>query len=234
MDHVYLGNTMTNSRQEHLIRADDGTNGNALSHVLIAYNNLSRPTNGKGSIELRTCTWFYVANNTVDGGTVRVGLQLQDKKQFPNWASWQTGDGVLANNITTGVFWNFRAGVFNVVVRNNVINVNNLAAIQIECIEAGYDQVRKTTDLRFYNNTVVDDGTSGCFLHLDGNATNLVVENNLLIGPNVAFNGNGQSVRDLRHQRRRHPQLLHAHPGQRLARPSPRRRPSRLELHRAV
>jgi hypothetical protein len=89
MDHVYLGNTMTGSQQEHLIRSD-GTQGTGVSRVLIHDNDLSRPNNIKGSIEMRTATWFYIAGNRINGGTLRVGLQDIDKHQFPDWAKCKT------------------------------------------------------------------------------------------------------------------------------------------------
>ena len=194
VDHVYLGNTMTNSCQEHLIRADDGSDGNALTHVLIAYNNLSRPTNSKGSIELRTCTWFYVSDNVIKGGTVRVGLQEQAKDQFPNWASWKTGDGVLQNNTTYGVFWNFRPGVFDVRVRNNVIHVDNLHGIEVECIKAGLrpgPQDQRPADHQQHRDRQRDRAASSCWM--DGHATNLVLDDNMMVAPHLALGASGRS-----------------------------------------
>jgi hypothetical protein len=80
-DHVYVGNLMLHSRTEHLIRVTEP----GVTRLLIAYNDLYRPTTGKGSIELRNANWYYVSDNVVDGGSVRVGPQEQDPHQFPNW-----------------------------------------------------------------------------------------------------------------------------------------------------
>jgi hypothetical protein len=189
-DHVYLGNTMTDSQQEHLIRAD-GTQGTGVTHLLVYDNDLSRPSNKKGSIELRTATWFYVSGNRIKGGTLRVGLQNVIKEKFPNWATWKTENGVLENNVTDRVFINVRPGTKHLAIRNNVVKIDDWFAIQLECIESGYDQFRKTDDVRIDHNTVVSLGTTGSFLRLHGHATNVTLTNNLYVAPNLTPTGAG-------------------------------------------
>jgi PKD repeat protein len=187
-DHVYLGNTMTGSQQEHLIRSD-GTQGTGVSRVLIHDNDLSRASNRKGSIEMRTATWFYISGNRINGGTLRVGLQDVDKHIFPDWASWKTENGVVENNVTQRVFINVRPGTKHLAIRNNVVRIDDNWGIQLENIEAGYDQVRKTDDVRITNNTIVSMGTSGSFLRMHGHATNITLTNNLFIAPNLKLDG---------------------------------------------
>ncbi len=191
-DHAYLGNTMTNSQQEHLIRAD-GTDGVGVVRVLIHDNDLSRPTNKKGSIELRTASWYYVSGNRIKGGTLRVGLQDVDKATFPDWAKWKNEFGVLENNVTDKIWVNIRPGVKHLAVRNNVIKVDDWWAISVEAIEPGYDQVRKTEDVRVERNTVINQGTTGSFLWLHGTAKAVRVVNNLFVAPNLRADGTGHA-----------------------------------------
>src|SRR5205823_10126820 len=122
-----------------------------------ADNDLSRYSNSKGSIELRTAQWFYVSGNRISGGTLRVGLPEEDKVLHPEWASLFTGNGVVENNnVDKNVFFNIRPGVQHVAFRGNVLRVDNDKAILMECVKDGYDQVRKTDDVRIYNNTVIN------------------------------------------------------------------------------
>jgi PKD repeat protein len=187
-DHVYLGNTMTGSQQEHLIRSD-GTQGTGVSRVLIHDNDFSRPSNRKGSLEMRTSTWFYISGNRINGGSLRVGLQDVDKHIFPDWAKWKTENGVVENNIVKNVYINVRPGTHHLAIRNNVVQMDNSWGIQLENIEAGYDQVRKTDDVRITNNTVINNATSGSLLRLHGHATNITLTNNLFIAPHLKLDG---------------------------------------------
>ena len=189
-DHVYLGNTMRDSRMEHLIR----TSESGVTRLLIAHNDLRRRSPRGGSVELRKANWFYVANNKVDGGTFRAGLQ-EDAAFNPNWAKETTYNGVMEGNHIKGVFVNIRPGVQHLAFRNNVVERDGgEAAILIQASAPGYDQVRKTDDVRVEGNTVVNNGASGKFLQLNGHATNLVVKNNLFVAPNLIATGGGGSA----------------------------------------
>ena len=193
-DHAYLGNTMVNSQVEHLIRAD-GSDGKGVIRVLIHDNDLSRTVaNGKGTIELRTASWFYVSNNRIKGGTLRAGLQAIDQKQFPNWAAAKTEYGVIENNVTEKVYINIRPGTDHLAIRNNVVNIDDFFALQLECIEAGYDHVRKTEDVRIERNTVISMGSTGKFLRVHGKATGIVVKNNLYVAPHLDLDGSGRTA----------------------------------------
>ncbi len=195
-DHVYLGNTLTDSKQEHLIRADyDGSNGTPLTRVLIADNNLSRLNNGKGCLELRTASWFYVTGNTFKNGTLRAGLQEVPKSEFPTWASWKTEYGVIENNTTDNTIWNLRPGLKHLAIRNNVIHMDGGPALRLQVSSPGYDQVanRQTTDVRIDHNTAVCNSTGGEFLEVLGHATKLTLTNNVYLAPNLAEGGGGTS-----------------------------------------
>jgi hypothetical protein len=174
-DQVYIGNTMTNSTQEHLIR----TSGIGVTRLLVEDNNMSRPDNSKGSLELRTASWFYVSGNRIDGGTLRFGLPNGPDNQSTGW-------GVVENNETYKFFVMFRPGVQHVAFRDNVIHYDSGAAIILETM---YSVPRSTVDIRIDHNTAISNSGQGKFLKLDGPATNISVTNNLFVGPNLQWVG---------------------------------------------
>jgi PKD repeat protein len=181
-DHVYVGNTMKHSRQEHLIR----TSGAGVVRLLIAHNALSRPSNAKGSIELRRGEWFWIAGNTINGGTLRVGPQEQDKGREPNWEQIKCRFGVVEDNRIEKVFVNFRPGTEHVILRNNYIACNDGEAILAECVKEGYDQVRKIRDLTIENNTAVNTAAKGKFLKVNGHAEGIALRNNLFVASKLS------------------------------------------------
>ncbi len=181
-DQVYVGNTMKHSRQEHLIR----TSGAGVVRLLIANNNLSRPNNAKGSIELRRSEWFWIANNHINGGTMRVGPQEQDQVREPKWEEIKCKYGVVENNRMEKVFVNFRLGTEHVTLRNNSVSYNEGELILVECIKEGYDQIRKIIDLSIENNTGIDTGTKGKFLKVNGHAEGIAMRNNLFVAPKLS------------------------------------------------
>ena len=189
-DHVYLANTMRDSKQEHLIRAHG--DGNGTVRLLISHNDLSRSSQSKGSIELRHAKWFYVASNRMTGGTLRAGLPTERfQLDKPTWKTEMTHWGVMEDNVTQRLFINLRAGVQHIAVRNNVIRVDDWTpvldsnAILVETIAPGFDQVRKTDDVRVEYNTVINNDDHGNFMRVSGHATNLVVAHNLYVAPRI-------------------------------------------------
>jgi hypothetical protein len=189
--HAYIGNVMRHSRQEHLIRASEP----GVSHVLVAYNDLRRNGQGKGSIEFRDADWFYVASNYLNSGTLRVGPQEQDKAATPNWESIKCEWGVIQDNRLDELFFNVRLGTYHVVFRNNVIrNVTEDWSIIIACEKQGYDQVRKAADIRIAHNTVIHQGEKGMFLFVQGTPVDLVVQQNVFIAPNLKPGGSNAGI----------------------------------------
>jgi len=194
-DHAYVGNMMLNSRQEHLIRVTEP----GVTRLLIAHNDLYRPTNGKGSIELRNANWFYVSDNIINGGTLRIGPQEQDQHQYPNWASIKCTWGVVQNNRLDNIFINVRLGTEHVVFRNNFIHLKGNEegdwSFFLACDKPGYDTVRKIVDVRIERNTAVNDGNLGQFLVVQGHALDVTLKNNLFVAPNLRRSGDrGWSV----------------------------------------
>lgn len=190
-DHVYVGNVMRQSRTEHLIRSSEP----GVTYVLVAYNDLRRQGMGKGSIEFRDADWFYVASNYMRSGTLRVGPQEQDKNAVPNWASIKSEWGVIQDNRLDDLFLNIRLGTYHVMFRNNVVRMRDLDwAVIIACDKPGYDDVRKAGDIRIAHNTVINDGTKGMFMFVQGNPVDLLVQQNVYIAPGVKSGGSNAGI----------------------------------------
>jgi hypothetical protein len=197
-DHAYVGNMMLNSRQEHLIRVTEP----GVTRLLIAHNDLYRPTNGKGSIELRNANWFYISDNIINGGTLRIGPQEQDPHQYPNWASIKCTWGVVQNNRLDNIFINVRLGTEHLMLRNNFIHLKGNEegdwGFFLACDKPGYDTVRKIIDVRIEHNTVLNDGNIGQFLVVqaqESEPVGLTLKENLFVAPNLRRSGDrGWSV----------------------------------------
>lgn len=172
-DQAYIGNTMTNSTQEHLIRTD----GAGVTRLLIEDNDLSRPTQDKGSLELRIATWFYVTGNRIDGGTLRAG---RGNNSPTDW-------GVIEGNETWNIWLNIRPGVQHVAFRDNVVNWDQGTAIILETQFGSAD--REIDDIRIDHNTIISDSSTSKFLLLDGSAQDISVTNNLEVAPSISWTG---------------------------------------------
>ncbi len=174
-DHVYIGNTMTNSTQEHLIRSD----GNGVTRLLVEDNDLSRPTQDKGSLELRIARWFYVAGNRIAGGTLRAGMGNATD------TSW----GVIEGNETWNIWLNVRPGVQHLAFRDNVVNWDQGSTLILET-QYGTSP-REIADVRFDHNTIISTSGTSRFLKLDGPAQDISVTNNLQVAPILVWAGEG-------------------------------------------
>ena len=181
-DHVYIGNVMKDSQQEHLIRASEPQ---GVVRLLIAHNDLSRPSNSKGSIELRCASWFYVSSNHIRGGTLRVGPQEQDQSAVPDWPSIKCRWGVVEDNVLEGIFVNVRLGTEHCVLRNNLVRYDGPEGFLIECRKTGFDEVRKAVDIRLIRNTVITGANDGHFLRVSGHGQGIVLERNLYVAPQL-------------------------------------------------
>jgi hypothetical protein len=191
-DHVYIGNKMGQSRQEHMIRATEP----GVTRVLVAYNDLRRTNQIKGSLELRCASWFTVACNYFNDGTCRVGPQEQDKNQYPNWKEIRCEYGVVQDNRLDDLFFNVRLGTYHVIFRNNVIRLNKDTdwAIILACEKPGYDDVRKIGNVRIEDNTIINLGTKGQMIFVHGKPAGITIKRNAYIAPNVKDIGNAGGV----------------------------------------
>ncbi len=185
-DQVYLGNFAANSTREHILRMT------AIQRVLAAYNNFTnldrRPADrydySKGCIECHNGSYFYICNNTVADGTIRVG-PLGGANEPPTTATdWSVIDG----NTLTNTYVFAQVGSHHVMIRNNEIHRDNGQAIVI----AGPDQFgRISGDISILNNTAINNSPVGAFLKLWGRTDGIVMANNLFVAGhlNVGVNG---------------------------------------------
>ena len=180
-DHVYLGNTMTDSTQEHLIR----TSGTGVCRLVIEDNNLSRVTPIKGTLELRTASFFNVIGNTVTRGNLRLGLPDGVDPYFTGW-------GVVQGNETYDLFANIRPGVQHVAIRDNMFNGMGGAFFRMETQGTAGDP--EIVDFRIDHNTLVDSNPYAKFMTIDGQAQQISVTNNLFIAPNITWKGDGSGA----------------------------------------
>jgi hypothetical protein len=183
-DHVVVGNVMLHSHQEHEIRCSEP----GITRLLIAYNDLSRPSNLKGGIELREAHWFWVADNHIDGGTMRVGPQddADVKRQIKNWAAIKCDWGVLEDNRFDRIWVHVRLGSEHIMVRNNTVRLDDGEwAYIVACDKPGFNEVRKALDITLEHNTATNNGTKGQFIFVQGRPAGLTIRDNLYVAPHI-------------------------------------------------
>ena len=89
---------------------------------------------------------------------------------------------MLENNRIENVFINVRPGTKHLAIRNNVVKVDGLQAIQLETVQGIFTDL-VMDDIRIDHNTAINMSTVGSFLRVDGHASNIVLDNNLYVGP---------------------------------------------------
>ena len=155
---VIIGNTSVNSTRQHNIRASYG-----FSQLLIEDNNLQnldRSTidpgdTSKNTINMQYGSFIYVSGNTVADGSLRIGpLDANEIDEYPTTAlsereTWVVVEDNTVNNTEIEV----HPGTVNAVVRNNVVNENDLPGIYIYGYDPTYNNM--VQNVSFLNNTVV-------------------------------------------------------------------------------
>ena len=177
-DQVYLGNSSKDSLDQHNLRV-----GGA-DRVNIQYNNFTNlaSTGGlRGTLTLHKGTYLYVANNTLNDGSLGLGPLDHGEAGMIN-ADGRLEWTVVENN-TINAILKIGSGTDHVAVRNNVITGDDNIAIDMP----GYSDVynRGTSDVTIDHNTVINNGTNGKFLKLGGAVDGLTVTNNLYVAPNL-------------------------------------------------
>ena len=175
-----FGNYVADSVNEHNVRAT-GYQG-----MNVSYNNFTN-TDDKGCIECHDGEYAWVAHNTVSGGDIRVGpLGIASDPAGSN-----TTYAVIDSNTFNNSWMQVDPGSYHISIRNNVINRNSVEMIYL----AGPDSTgRQDQDIQILNNTGVSDGTTGNFLKVGGPCSGVVLENNLVIAPDLTPGGYGTSI----------------------------------------
>lgn len=187
-DHVYLNNTCVNSTREHGFRV------NGTTRVLIAGNtmgNIARADAGdkedivKGSIEMHSGSYAYIANNRVTSGSLRLGPRGGDAEPADTATDWCVVEDNTLENVSIGV----RPGTHDTVVRNNV--VRNVEGIRI----FNRDKDGRTSrDIVIDHNTMIAAGETAQFLVVEGTAERITLTNNLLVAPNMYAGKNASAT----------------------------------------
>jgi len=176
-DHVYLGNTVKDSYQSHVMRLAGG------DRILIANNDLRNDptTNGiRGVLTLHSGSYVYVAGNKISDsplglGPLDAGAGLDHKESRLSWT-------VIEKNTFKESQVNVGHGTEHLSVRDNVILKNDGIAIDMKGYSAEY--ARGVKDVYIVHNTVINNATGGKFLKVGGKVEAITVSNNLYVAPN--------------------------------------------------
>lgn len=176
-DHVYLGNKVRNSRQEHSIRVTSA------DRVLVWQNDLTNTVGevrgdntDKGALTLQRGSYYWIARNDLNKGPVGIGPLgggdgLRDK------------GGRFRYGVFDGNTFNTKFGVDHgaerIMFRNNIINSSGDSAIRVEGRNSQFG--RTTNDVTIVNNTVVNKDSSGRFIQVEKGAVGVTLANNLYV-----------------------------------------------------
>jgi len=188
-DHVYLGNKVANSREEHAVRVVGA------DRVLIWGNDLTNSTGQvsgdntpKGTLTLHKGTYFWVARNQLNQGPLAIGPlgngdgMAQKDQRF----TYGVIDG---NTLKTQMYVDH--GAEHIMVRNNIIVENGDTAIVVEGYNSQYG--RTTKDVTIVNNTGVNNSSGGRFIEVQNGADGVTLANNLYSAPNIFAGAGGTS-----------------------------------------
>jgi hypothetical protein len=176
-----LGNTVVNSTRQHVIRTVGA------SHILIAQNNLANLDrmdvdpwdDAKGVIVIQKGSYAYVTGNKLDGpsgfGPLGKADGLTDKTA-------RTTNSVFEANYQHGSF-ELRHGSEHIVLRNNVFDHDDAAAVLLEGYSSSYG--RGSLDLEVLNNTAINHGKNGQFILSYMPIEGIKLLNNLYVAPNL-------------------------------------------------
>ena len=184
-DFVCINNFAANSTREHIVRLT------GVQRALIYNNDFTnldrRPADkydtSKGTIEMHNGAYAYITQNTINGGTIRVG-PLGINENVSTATDWS----VIEDNHLTGTYIVAYPGAHHVLIRNNVIRNNAIQAIQLQAPD---EDGRTNGDIQIINNTAIENGESGAFLKVWGHVDGIDLRNNLLIAPHLKVGTNG-------------------------------------------
>jgi hypothetical protein len=174
-DTTVIGNYAAGSVQEHILRTSSA------SEINILDNNFTN-SDGKGCIEIHEGSYAWINGNTVTGGDIRVGpLGLWNEP-----VTSSTDDCVIENNKVYDTQINVFPGAHSISIRDNIIHDDSGQMIDVQ----GQDSAgRQSSDIEILNNTGISTGTEGNFLYVVSYTDGILLENNLLVEPNLVVGG---------------------------------------------
>ena len=90
---------------------------------------------------------------------------------------------VVEDNTVNNTEIEVHPGTVNAMVRNNVVNENDLPGIYIYGYDPTYNNM--VQNVSFLNNTVVNTGLLGSAFYVSGQTSGITIANNLYIAPNL-------------------------------------------------
>jgi PKD repeat protein len=179
-DHVYLGNTVRNSNEEHAIRVSGG------DRVLVWDNDLTNTTGEvsgdgtpKGALTLHKGNYYWIARNRLNKGPVAIGPLGDAQGLAEKGARFRYG--VFDGNVFDTKF-SVDHGAERIMVRNNVIKAGD-TAILVEGYHSDFG--RTATDVTIVNNTVINNNSAGRFIRVENGAVGVQLANNLYVAANL-------------------------------------------------
>ena len=184
-DQVYLGNTCKDSLNGHDLRVG------GCDRLNLSYNNFTNLTSTgglRGAMTIHQGTYVYVGHNTLNEGALGLGpldagAGLEDKGARLEYV-------VIEDNMLN-TFIHLGHGTDHVDIRDNVLNDDNNAAIQVPGWSDQYD--RGTSDVTITHNTGINNSANGKFLEVNGAVSGFTVTDNMYVAPNFVT-GNFQSA----------------------------------------
>jgi hypothetical protein len=182
------GNTVPNTVNQSIIRADaPGT-----SDINISYNNLAKTTPSgntyKSCLTLQWYDYLYAGNNTLTNGPMFTG-PLTNVPGSNSSSAASSQNTILDSNTLNNSKIGINAESINTMVCNNVINPPNTYGIFVSSTDTSFPGVTwQVQNLWIENNTVDSTSIYGGFLFLtDGEAQNVIMDNNLLVNPDLVI-----------------------------------------------
>jgi len=185
-----LGNFAANSTREHIVRGNDP----AIVGVLFDANNftnlvspLDPDETPKTTINFRGSTYVYVANNILSQGTTAFDSPGINPGAMNTYV-------VIEDNTFNQAQVQLWGNVNNAMIRDNVFNVTGIPDVQLQ-VTTDVDPTVKLGAVTVTDNTGINNGTTGSFLALYGDATagSIALTHNLYSAPNLlsGVSGNG-------------------------------------------
>ncbi|MEL7237921.1 MAG: PKD domain-containing protein, partial [Planctomycetota bacterium] len=178
-----LGNEVTNSSREHIIRLGNAKRVNIGDNDL---ENKDRRPNGdphdyaKGVIVIQKGSHAYVHGNTIKGpwgvGPLGDGDGLSDKSARFKYA-------IFEGNESRDGHYQIEHGSQHVSIRSNVLHQTEPLAFKLEGYDYSYG--RGVRDVRIVNNTIINQETTGRMFLADAGQQEIVLSNNLYVAPNL-------------------------------------------------
>jgi hypothetical protein len=191
---VLVGNSVDNSIDQADIRIGGPP---ATIDVNISDNNFNKiavgTTQGKNCITMQWVEYDYIYGNTVTGGPIQTGpIGVQNSSNNAQTASCL--NSVIEDNTVNQTIILISPESINTMIQNNVVNSDGSYGFIVDSTQTGDGFNWQVQNLWLMNNTVIDTSAEGGFLTInDGDSSNIVMDNNLFIDPNLII-GDNQSA----------------------------------------